>query len=642
MTSIHAGRPLQSAARNIPLLIAAVLVFSLYTACTRPAQRSAGETEPDAPSAQRSASETEPDAPEIESGPETGLASAPERLPERHPLSFEKEWRSFAPSPIVPLTRAELFNWAVALNDLGMEAYTRRDYVQAVSYFRKAIVADAQYILPHYNLACTLALMYRNGDAVDLEEIKDELTICLMLDPARAGRSRRWIYQRLAEDSDLDSLRDMEFFKKLPSISTERRHANTADWLYDLTWSSLYTDYYFDSEITIYRNNTFLYTYAPTAPQSEEYEGTWTWDANDESIHFSIKTDQSLPVKAYFNSQELTLHVILQTQDLSGEFFEVFLAADPEDHLYKAMENGDVITVMDYLEAGFPIHRYHGFWSTFYYAVNRHIALARVLAGYGAEVFGEDLLELKKWNAELYEMCMARNIKRKYSDTGVFVDTLLANKVEPPDLMNYIGGGAETDGPRNELQEWNRLCFLGWTRRLPYGLFACLNEAYDGKTQRYSYSINIINNASVITTNKTVKIVEIQDGGAYIAKDNQTLKDMILANIEKIASVMEENGIVLHSGRNMYPPEYRFYERLTTDDNFHLRLNQWKDSFEITMNNEGSLGFFFRGKTFTGKGRILGWNVCQGIAENVFIAYIEQQQTRNNTVSINIIPLSGN
>jgi hypothetical protein len=181
---------------------------------------------------------------------------------------------------------------------------------------------------------------------------------------------------------------------------------------------------------------------------------------------------------------------------------------------------------------------------------------------------------------------------------------------------------------------------LGWTRRLPYGLFACLNEAYDGKTRRYSYSITIINNAAVITTDKTVKIAEIQD--AYIAKDNQTLKDMILANIEKIASVMEENGIVLHSGRNIYPPEYRLYERLTTDDNFHLRLNQREGSFEITMNREGSPGFFFRGKTFTGKGRILGWNVCRGISENVFIAYIERQQTRNNTVSINIIPLSAN
>ena len=47
---------------------------------------------------------------------------------------------------------------AEAANARGMKLYRAKEYGGAAGEFRRAIVADAAYVLPHYNLACVAAL----------------------------------------------------------------------------------------------------------------------------------------------------------------------------------------------------------------------------------------------------------------------------------------------------------------------------------------------------------------------------------------------------------------------------------------------------------------------------------------------------
>jgi tetratricopeptide (TPR) repeat protein len=88
---------------------------------------------------------------------------------------------------------------AVRLNDLGYEAYEAKDYPNALDYFAAAIEEDENYLYPHHNYACVLALTYREGDTRSLRTIIRHLKRTLELDRNRI--------QKILQDSDLDKVR---------------------------------------------------------------------------------------------------------------------------------------------------------------------------------------------------------------------------------------------------------------------------------------------------------------------------------------------------------------------------------------------------------------------------------------------------
>ncbi|TFG60382.1 MAG: hypothetical protein E4H36_12185 [Spirochaetales bacterium] len=94
---------------------------------------------------------------------------------------------------------------AVELNRTGFFLYEKKDYENAVILFRNALLSDPSYVYPHYNLACTLALMNAKGKPADIRQIVYHLHKSVELDVQRLAKSRT--------DTDLDSVRNHPLFK---------------------------------------------------------------------------------------------------------------------------------------------------------------------------------------------------------------------------------------------------------------------------------------------------------------------------------------------------------------------------------------------------------------------------------------------
>lgn len=155
----------------------------------------------------------------------------------------------------------EMFQWCDALNTEGYHEYEKGNYIEAINLFQQAIIADASYILPHYNLACTYALLYEKGLFTDLDEIRDELQICLVLDATKANRDNDWIYESLNNDSDLDSIRNEDFFSEL--FDLDRSFTASPNFDIDLLLSGVWKN----SMIT-----TITFNEDKTFEMSEEFE----------------------------------------------------------------------------------------------------------------------------------------------------------------------------------------------------------------------------------------------------------------------------------------------------------------------------------------------------------------------------------
>lgn len=105
------------------------------------------------------------------------------------------------------------------LNSTAGEYYAAGDYETAAKIYIEAIKTESSFIYPHYNLACVLSLQYAQGLDVNLEEIRDELLICLGLDATREGLSKNWLHLMLDLDSDFDSVRIFPWFVNLQQSS---------------------------------------------------------------------------------------------------------------------------------------------------------------------------------------------------------------------------------------------------------------------------------------------------------------------------------------------------------------------------------------------------------------------------------------
>jgi hypothetical protein len=123
----------------------------------------------------------------------------------------------------------------IRLNTLGMEYYGKKQYGEAAGCFEQSIIVYPNYILPHYNLACTLNLMRDAGDDIPLNIIKGELIIALNLNPETGGRQKGWAEKRMWEDSDLSSLWEIPDFKSFFDTYTPTAIEYTIEKLLDST-----------------------------------------------------------------------------------------------------------------------------------------------------------------------------------------------------------------------------------------------------------------------------------------------------------------------------------------------------------------------------------------------------------------------
>lgn len=117
------------------------------------------------------------------------------------------------------------------LNNEGMRRYKAKDYEAAARLFRDAIEADPDRPLPHYNLACTLALLRAAGKQCETDASVTEL-VSHLEDAIRLDKDRR---AKAAKDRDFDSVRNRFAFQRaLGLTSHDDAHARTLlvlpDW----------------------------------------------------------------------------------------------------------------------------------------------------------------------------------------------------------------------------------------------------------------------------------------------------------------------------------------------------------------------------------------------------------------------------
>ncbi|MBT4500166.1 MAG: hypothetical protein HOC74_20725 [Gemmatimonadetes bacterium] len=119
---------------------------------------------------------------------------------------------------------------AVELNSQGFALYKKGDYKGALEYFRRSFAADTTYHFPHYNFACTAAILLAKDRCMHidlLDEVFEHLEKTVALKP----RYR----QKMEKDADLDALRRYLRFYLIAGYSPDKEK-DLHKILTSLTW----------------------------------------------------------------------------------------------------------------------------------------------------------------------------------------------------------------------------------------------------------------------------------------------------------------------------------------------------------------------------------------------------------------------
>jgi len=90
---------------------------------------------------------------------------------------------------------------AIKMNEAGYVLYQQNRYKESLPYFKAAKEMDPTYEYANYNYTCVLALLYGQGEKIDINEIAEGLRRSLKLDPNKKAHMRN--------DTDLNAVRNL-------------------------------------------------------------------------------------------------------------------------------------------------------------------------------------------------------------------------------------------------------------------------------------------------------------------------------------------------------------------------------------------------------------------------------------------------
>lgn len=153
-------------------------------------------------------------------------------IAETQPITIEEQSTQNADAESINLIRdypiVENIS-AIEWNNQGFEAYEKGNFIDAATLFTRSIAADSSYLYAHYNLACTLSLLFESGVINDYNEIIEELQICIALDPKSITLDESWSYNRIREDSDLEAIRQIFDIESLGDYKMWKNKAMNAE-----------------------------------------------------------------------------------------------------------------------------------------------------------------------------------------------------------------------------------------------------------------------------------------------------------------------------------------------------------------------------------------------------------------------------
>jgi len=103
---------------------------------------------------------------------------------------------------------------AVELNTKGFQLYEQGKYEEALAYFKKSLTLDNNYHYPHYNYACTAAILLATNYCVYMHlvpEIYEHLEKTVQLKPQYKSK--------MMQDPDLESVRNTYRFLRITGFN---------------------------------------------------------------------------------------------------------------------------------------------------------------------------------------------------------------------------------------------------------------------------------------------------------------------------------------------------------------------------------------------------------------------------------------
>ncbi len=92
-------------------------------------------------------------------------------------------------------------------NKTGYQFYKSHNYQKAIKFFKCAVNIDSENHYAHYNLACSLAILYKTNQKINIQNIINHLT--------KAKNSHPRYHTKIPTDKNLNALRDNPEFKNL-------------------------------------------------------------------------------------------------------------------------------------------------------------------------------------------------------------------------------------------------------------------------------------------------------------------------------------------------------------------------------------------------------------------------------------------
>ncbi len=120
---------------------------------------------------------------------------------------------------------------AVELNTGGFHLYRQNRYAEALKLFKRATELDPGYALAHYNVACTLGVLHKQGKTCEFGAYRSVIIRYLRrsveLDPGRR--------KRMLTDSDLEPVHDTFAYQTLAGLNP-RKEADVRLILQRVSW----------------------------------------------------------------------------------------------------------------------------------------------------------------------------------------------------------------------------------------------------------------------------------------------------------------------------------------------------------------------------------------------------------------------